>query len=289
MRFTKHLVLHTTSDISKGESILRLVDCIERVLEFKILDVRKILGVSERVFGYRNSDRVNNDYGFEHLRFGISGEPIPRVSIRVTRLTGSKAKSFLKSNGLVQNDVRISFTEEEFSEEVLRRKVIDLAIELASIIGSSFCYLADSRYDIMSYDSKSGLEVGLKDAYWLMMFGEEYQAMPKFEKLLNIEFGNASVLDSGHWLVRATSISKVPDGESWTQMKYDLKSEIGLSYFCDLEKVQRQESGVFSPWAALKVAFSNSREFVNEPHKSKITPRFDYSMLYGAQRPDGFG
>lgn len=285
MRLTKHLVVHTTMDIASLEVLDSVIDCIESVLKGKKFDRHEGLEVEGRLFGLSELASGDKQFGSQHLRFRILGEPFPRMSMRINCLQENEATRYIRANGLVQNDVRISFTDGELAQDDFFDQLENLAVELNGIMKSTLSYLADSRFDDISYDTKSGLETGLRDIYCLMIFGDAYQAMPGFLRSRDFQYSTVKTLDSGHKLLRANTNCGAVQNEKWSRLKDKIKSEIGTEYFCDLSKLKMQESGVFSPWQAIKSVFSRNKEFLNEPHTSKIVPQFDYSQIYSQKRP----
>lgn len=197
----------------------------------------------------------------------------------------SKREYLRRFDGLEQNTCELMTSSLFLENPFWKEMYIELSIKMAQLFKSNYlyCYALNTGFDHF-FTSQSGLEIGLKDIYWLNIFGPPYIEMIGREKLLSCPAYEVREIEDKHILIQPLEQVAPAGDEQMRSQCNKIKDHIGRQFFvCPKIKPKYSvpnKSGIISFFDLIKFFWAINRNFKDERNAATVRPKFNWSNIF---------
>jgi len=229
------MIGHTTDDISDVQSITRLAESLatlfpkaEAVAVWDEPGVMKTKRLALRDFSECELARVYS-LGSFNLRDEASQQY--EAGLIWNRVRKTERIRFLEKEGFQQNRVWLRIRRDALNDCAFRESYVQFCRDQANLFNVTYLYSFDSVKADAWFSSLRGLGAGLRDVYWINVFGSPYINMMGRDRLLDCPAFEVAALPNGHVVIRATEIFCDPDSPPLRDVRVQIRDHLGQRFF----------------------------------------------------------
>jgi hypothetical protein len=282
---------HTTADISDVQRVHQLAARLQSLVDTGGLSVCWDDGPNfenSHSVAYESisDDQLGGIYAQGGITLASTAGKNVRASVEWNKVHGKDIRKFLKSQGYLQNRVTVQLDSHFLEDSEFRDRMLRFADCLAVDFDVSLLYVYDPLQSDGRYFGSLGLGVGLRDVYWLTVFGPQFVEIIGRETLLGCPAAETRELRPNMILVRIADTYPVtrpaPEESAWQ----DIRSCIGEPFFARTQLEQAPDApgsgSLLNPFRLLKLArflTGAKRQFDDDSIKAEVRPEFDWSNI----------
>lgn len=286
------LVCHTTDDISSLGRVRELATGLMEVsgdTDLRVSWDEPPDFVKARTARYRSlrDAKLTEIYAQGGIVLSDLEAGMLRASIEWNKLRGLDAQSFLRTRGYVQNRIAVHANARLLDDPVSKARYLELAKRLAVGFNVSLLYVYDPSSWDARYAGKSGLSVGLRDLYWVTVFGASFVEIIGRDRLLACPAKEVEALTSEMIFLRVTDAFFDPKHPSVRESYETVRNCIGGRFFakCHLERAPEVPSSgwLLNPRRLLQLRrfFAEAKQqFEDDSISADICPTFDWTNIF---------
>ena len=186
----------------------------------------------------------------------------------------------------MQNQVSLQIAARSLDDPAFLRRYVDCAHRLARHFNVTLLYVYDPMESDARYFGRSGLGVGLRDLYWLTVFGAPYVRIVGYERLLECPAAAVEALTPEMISLRLTPAFPARNGAALRKASDRARAHIGEQYFAKTQLEKEPEppgsGSLLNPFRLFRLGRFLSgakRQFRDDAIRAESCPEFDWSNI----------
>jgi len=192
---------------------------------------------------------------------------------------GPDARRFVRAMGYKQNNIYFGANETSMSQNSFQMKILTLCDRVTEIFSVNYLCTYDLEYDKQGYGTKLELGAGLKNIYWLNIFGLPYIEILGREKLLSSPAYEVNGLGANHIRLLATPTYNSFKGKRRNELRAHIRDHFGEAYFTKKKSACHEGPNAGGLFTLLRIMRRSHKEFNDTSWYADIRPEFDYSQI----------
>lgn len=261
------LVGHTTRDVADPAHARRLAGDLRALFEADDLVVTWLPEGAQRARTAAWSSLADEEVDAIYARGAISlSDPGDRFSagLEWNRVPRREHDTFLRNTGYRQN--RVTLYTDEPRDAALRERYLDVCRSQSLALDVNYLYAYQQRLDDARFYTAAGIGAGLRDVYWVNVFG------PPFVELIGVE----------HLLSAPARTERLGDRHVLLVVdrreKEAVAAHIGKEFFAP-PAAQPAQSGTVGLLGAVRMLRKQRAAFHDESAQAARTPEFDFGAI----------
>jgi hypothetical protein len=261
------LVGHTTRDIADPAHARRLAGDLRALFEVDELTVTWLPPGGQTARTAAWSSLGDEEVEAIYARGAISlSDPADRFSAGLdwNRVPRREHETFLRNTGYRQN--RVTLYTDEPRDPALRGRYLDFCRAQSLALEVNYLYAYQQRLDDARFYTAAGIGAGLRDVYWVNVFGPPFVELIGVEHLLSAP-ARTERLGAAHVLLEVDRRDKDA-----------VHAHIGKEFFAPAP-AQPGQPGTVGLLGAVRMLRRQRAAFHDEGAQAARTPQFDFSRI----------
>ena len=197
------------------------------------------------------------------------------------KMPHSKARAFIRNMGYQQNRISLEMPEQSLrAPDFLARFM--LAIErMSQLFSVNYLYVWDRLEQDGIFSTRAGLSAGLKDIYWINIFGRAYVDMIGRDTML--QCSAYEIREIGQDLILMRTSDAPPDTHcpEHARLLTKIRSELGARFFTkQIPGTPQEKSGLIGWLEFARVLWRGHREFIDTSWHAAECPEFTWEGVF---------
>jgi len=279
------MIGHTTDDIRSLYYPNAFIEGLKKLFGNKDLKVQWLDNKSERLnkkeYSIMTTGEITAVYSKGAIALSDNDEKVFDAGIEWNRVRGREKEDFISSQGYSQNKILLKINSFMVKDDKFNERYIIFCSAMAKLFNVNYLYSYHYLHSNAMFCTKFGLLTGLKDIYWINIFGIPYIKIIGSHKLLTCPAFSVRQIDENHIIVQTTKNFIDPNSPSMEAVRNHIKNHLGLEFFVKNNILkQEKEGGIINIFQFMRFLYKSKKEFEDTSNDAIIHPTFDWSNIF---------
>jgi len=192
---------------------------------------------------------------------------------------GKDAHTFVKNMGYMQNKIIFIASAKAMMDKAFHRYFIHLCDWVTTTYSINYLCTYDLECDKLGYNTKLDIGAGLKNFYWLNIFGPPFIRILGKEKLSSSPVFEVRNVDKNHIRLLATPSFDMFKGLMRTELRSSVREHLGEAFFTKERPERPKVAKEGCILAIFGMMLRDHREFNDTSWHAENRPEFDFKEI----------